>query len=112
MIRLFDEDSDRIMHLQLEMAVIIHGLNSFWNRNQRWNGRRNKNGIIDSIDDTISLIDELVNKGYDAKKIFATLELNDGKHDVGTWAKAFPDFLKWGWESNCSFTKSISLVVS
>ena len=25
------------------------------------------------------------------------LELTEGRHDVATWAKAFPDFLKWGW---------------
>jgi len=23
--------------------------------------------------------------------------LKDGKHDVSTWGRAFPDFLKWGW---------------
>ena len=25
------------------------------------------------------------------------LELEDGTHDVATWAKAFPVFLEWGW---------------
>jgi hypothetical protein len=23
--------------------------------------------------------------------------MDDGKHDVSTWARAFPEFLKWGW---------------
>ncbi len=58
---------------------------------------RNNNGIIDSIDDTISLIDELVKKGYDPNKDIYYMELKDGRHDVATWAKAFPQFLKWGW---------------
>ncbi len=55
------------------------------------------------IDDTVSLIDELVLKGYDRKIDIKYLELADGKHDVATWAKAFPEFLKWGWGS---FVKS------
>ena len=25
------------------------------------------------------------------------LELEDGHHDVYTWGRAFPEFLKWGW---------------
>ena len=58
---------------------------------------RNKNGIIDSIDDTQSLIEELVKKGYDPETDIRYLELKDGKHNVATWGKAFPEFLKWGW---------------
>ena len=58
---------------------------------------RNNNGIIDAIDDTISLIDELVAKGYDREKDIKYVELKEGRHDVPTWAKAFPAFLQWGW---------------
>ena len=94
----FDEDSDRIMHLQIRDGGYYPWLKFFFETGTKdETADRNKNGIIDSIDDTISLIDELVNKGYDAEKDIRYLELNDGKHDVGTWAKAFPDFLKWGW---------------
>ena len=57
---------------------------------------RNNNGIIDAIDDTISLINELKKKGY-ADEAVEYLELQDGQHNVPTWARAFPDFLKWGW---------------
>ena len=58
---------------------------------------RNNNGVIDSIDDTLGLIDELVKKGYRRDSAIRFLELKDGKHDVPTWAIAFPYFLKWGW---------------
>jgi enterochelin esterase-like enzyme len=58
---------------------------------------RNKNGIIDSIDDTLDLIKELEAKGYDGKKDICYVELPEGKHDVATWSKAMPEFLKWGW---------------
>ena len=94
----FDEDSDRIMHLQIRNGGYYPWLRFFFETGTKdETADRNKNGIIDSIDDTVSLIDELVKKGYDAGKDIRYLELNDGKHDVGTWAKAFPDFLKWVW---------------
>ena len=57
---------------------------------------RNNNGIIDSIDDTLGLIDDLISKGYD-KQAIRYLELKDGRHDIATWARAMPVFLKWGW---------------
>jgi hypothetical protein len=40
---------------------------------------------------------ELVAKGYREGTDFRYLQLADGKHDVPTWAKAFPEFLKWAW---------------
>ena len=57
---------------------------------------RNNNGVIDAIDDTLDLIKELKKKGYPESSI-RYLELKDGRHDVPTWARAFPDFLQWGW---------------
>jgi len=58
---------------------------------------RNKNGIIDSIDDTLDLIEELRQKGFDTTRAIRYVELSDGKHDVATWARAMPYFLQWGW---------------
>jgi hypothetical protein len=26
------------------------------------------------------------------------MELIDGKHDVATWARILPEFIRWGWE--------------
>ena len=60
---------------------------------------RNKNGVIDSIDDTRSLIEELVKKGYNPETDIRYLELKDGQHNVATWARTFPEFLRWGWGS-------------
>ena len=56
---------------------------------------RNNNGIIDSIDDTIDLISELENIGYQGGTHISYLELEDGKHDVETWSRVMPEFLKW-----------------
>ncbi len=97
----FNEDTDRIMHRQVrEDARFYPWLKFFFEVGTLDEvADRNKNGVIDSIDDTLSFIDELVKKGYNEKKEIKFLELKNGRHDVPTWAKAFPDFLKWGWGS-------------
>jgi enterochelin esterase-like enzyme len=93
----YDDENDRLMHLQVR-----HGLFKPWLKFFIETGvmdekaDRNKNGVIDSIDDALDLIIELKAKGYTDEHI-QYLELADGKHDVPTWARAFPDFLKWGW---------------
>jgi enterochelin esterase-like enzyme len=56
---------------------------------------RNRNGIIDSIDDTLDLIEELVKKGVPRASHIYYLELADGRHDIESWARAFPFFLRW-----------------
>ena len=58
---------------------------------------RNNNGIIDSIDDTMAVINELKIKGYKVGKDIHYLEIPDGRHDITTWEEAIPDFLRWGW---------------
>jgi uncharacterized Zn ribbon protein len=58
---------------------------------------RNSNGIIDSIDDTVDLIKELEGKGYSRGNDIHYVEMADGKHDIPTWGRAMPEFLKWGW---------------
>lgn len=94
----FNEDTDRIMHRQVREGEYAPWLKFFIEVGTLdETADRNNNGIIDSIDDSVSLIEELVAKGYDRNKDIEFIELLDGKHDVPTWAKAFPDFLKWGW---------------
>jgi enterochelin esterase-like enzyme len=97
----FKEEDHRIMHNEIRNGNYFPGLKFFFETGTLdETADRNNNGIIDSIDDTLSLIDELVKKGYDAESDIRYLELADGKHDVVTWARAFPDFLKWGWGSD------------
>lgn len=93
----FDEQKHRIMHRQIKEGAHYAWLKFFFEvGTQDETADRNSNGIIDAIDDTLSLIDELKRKGYKDKDL-EYLELKDGKHNVPTWARAFPDFLKWGW---------------
>jgi len=94
----FVEDEHRIMHNEIRKGNYYPGLKFFFETGTLdETADRNNNGIIDSIDDTISVIDELIKKGYDRNEDIFYLELKDGKHDVSTWGRVFPDFLKWGW---------------
>jgi enterochelin esterase-like enzyme len=92
----FSEEQHRIMHVKIRNGNYYPWLKFFFETGTLdETADRNNNGIIDSIDDTLSLIDELVKKGYDRERDIRYLELPDGKHDVATWARAFPEFLKW-----------------
>jgi enterochelin esterase-like enzyme len=95
----FNEDINRIMHRQVREDPHVYPWLKFFFEVGTLDevADRNNNGVIDSIDDTVSLIDILVDKGYERSKDIRFLELSEGRHDVPTWAKAFPDFLKWGW---------------
>lgn len=93
----FNEDTDRIMHRQIREGNYYPWLKFFFEvGTQDETADRNNNGVIDSIDDALSLIEELKMKGYKENEI-EYYEMADGKHDVATWAKAFPVFLEWGW---------------
>jgi enterochelin esterase-like enzyme len=95
---LYDDDKHRIMHQQIRKADYKNGLKFFFQcGNMDETSDRNNNGIIDSIDDTLDLIKELTDKGYDRDCDIHFLEMKHGKHDIPTWALAIPDFLKWGW---------------
>ena len=98
---LFDENIHRIMHMKIRNGEYYPWLTFFFETGTKdETADRNGNGIIDVIDDTVSLIDELVLKGYDRARDIKYLELNDGRHDIHTWAKTFPEFLRWGWGTN------------
>lgn len=91
----FNEETDRIMHRLIREGDFYPWMKFFFEVGTLdETSDRNNNGIIDSIDDTSALISELFNKGYAPDDIFY-LELDDGKHDLDTWARAWPVFLEW-----------------
>lgn len=93
----YTDEADRIMHNQVRKGDAAPWLQFFFQTGALdENKDRNHNGVIDSIDDTLDLIALLHNKGY-SKQAVHYLELADGRHDVDTWARSLPDFLKWGW---------------
>lgn len=93
----YNDEMDRLMHLQIRNGTMYPWLKFYLQCGALdESADRNNNGIIDSIDDILDLIVELKAKGYTDEHIEYVL-LEDGKHDVPTWQKALPDFLKWGW---------------
>lgn len=94
----YDDDQHRIMHQLIRKGRHAPWLKFFFQCGALDELKdRNKNGIIDSIDDTLDIISELEKKGYSRGSDIHYLELADGHHDVFTWGKAMPVFLKWGW---------------
>lgn len=91
----YEEDHDRIIHNKVKDGVYQKNL-KFWfecGTNDETEDR-NKNGIIDSIDDTMDLIKELEVKGYSDNDI-TYLEVLGGEHNFNTWQAVFYDFLAW-----------------
>lgn len=93
-------DADRIAHRLISSSVNKSGL-KFWLQTGTADetADRNKNGIIDSIDDTIDFIKALEAKGYTRPADIQYLEMVGGEHNPATWAKAMPKFLCWAFGS-------------
>lgn len=89
-------DDDRLLHEMIRDTKTNPAL-KFWlmtGTNDEV-ADRNHNFIIDSIDDTIDVVKELLKKGYQRPHDISYFEMVGGKHDVPTWAKAMPKFLEW-----------------
>lgn len=56
---------------------------------------RDGNGVIDAIQDTTELIDELERRGFRRGADLRYVELAGGGHNEATWARALPEFLDW-----------------
>lgn len=89
-------NDDRILHQMIKQTKGKPEL-KFWlmTGTEDETADRNRNYIIDSIDDTIDVIKGLLEKGYQRPEDIAYYEMVGGKHDVPTWSKAMPAFLTW-----------------
>jgi enterochelin esterase-like enzyme len=86
--------TDRIMHAQVRNGKYIKGMKFFLQCGELDEAEdRNRNGVIDSIDDTIDLMRELLSKGYREGEDMMYFQMPDGKHDVASWGRAWPVFL-------------------
>ncbi len=92
-------DADRIMHQQLENTSSKADM-KFWlmTGTEDEKADRNKNLIIDSIDDTIDVVKILLDKGYKRPEHVFYYEKVGGKHNVPTWQSVMPAFLNWAFE--------------
>jgi len=96
----YQDEQHRIMHNQIKNADFVPDMKFFFEcGTEDETEDRNGNGIIDSIDDTQDLISALTEKGYSPLSDICYYEIEGGKHDVATWALAFPVFLQWAFNS-------------
>ena len=91
-----DPDGGRIMHDIIRNSSHQAGM-KFWFEvgTKDEDCDRNNNGIIDAIDDTLDLINELTALGYRPHEDIKYVEIDGGEHNPHTWGKIMPDFLKW-----------------
>lgn len=89
-------DDDRILHRCIALTKTKPEL-KFWlmTGTEDELADRNRNFIIDSIDDTVDVIKALLKKGYRRPEDITYYEMVGGKHDVISWGKAMPAFLLW-----------------
>jgi enterochelin esterase-like enzyme len=95
-VREADPDADRIMIDRVQKTLKTDKKQRFWLQCGTLDEEddRNNNGVIDSIDDTLDLIRALYEKGIPDQNV-RYLEIENGRHEVGTWGEAMPDFLRW-----------------
>jgi len=89
-------EEDRIMHHVIRESKPAAKL-KFWLMagTEDETSDRNHNYIIDSIDDTIDIVKELMRKGYHKPEDVFYYEMVGGEHNTESWARAFPAFLSW-----------------
>ena len=92
--------ADRIMH-QLVRARRAHPSHGFWLQAGTLDekGDRNENGVIDSIEDCLDLIEELIRSGLDPQHGLRYVQVEGGHHHPDTWGQVLPDFLRWAFGS-------------
>lgn len=96
----YDDARDRIMHQIIRESSKKEGLKLWFQTGTKDEEcDRNNSGIIDSIEDTVDLIEELKRLGYDDQTDINYLEIEGGEHNFKTWAIALPKFLTWAFSS-------------
>ena len=98
--------ADRIMH-GLVRAGRPHPGHRFWLQAGTLDERsdRNENGVIDSLEDCLDLIEELIAAGLDASQCIRYVQVEGGHHHPDTWRRVMPDFLVWAFGAVGSATR-------
>ena len=90
------DDKFRIMHQIVNESPYKQGLKMwFMAGTKEETADRDKDGIIDVIDDTLDLIKTLEQKGYKQPHDISYQQIEGGQHNVPTWANQIPAFLEW-----------------
>ena len=96
----YDDTSDRIMH-RIVRSTDSKSNQKFWFQcgTEDETSDRNNNGVIDSIEDTLDLINELEQLGFRRGIDVEYVEVQGGRHDEVTWSAVMPQFLEWAFKS-------------
>ncbi|WP_310395744.1 alpha/beta hydrolase-fold protein [Hymenobacter sp.] len=88
--------ADRIMH-GLVRAGRPHPSHRFWLQTGTLDERHDRTGtgVIDSLEDCLDLIEELIGRGLDAHRAIRYVQVEGGHHHPDTWGRVMPDFLVW-----------------
>lgn len=90
------EAGRRIAHSLVRRGPKRQGLR-FWFQaaTQDETADRDNNGVIDAIQDTLELIEELEKQGCKPGQEIRYREVAGGRHNYHTWSKILPEFLEW-----------------
>lgn len=92
----YDENIHRIAHAMVRNSKKREGLRLWFECGTHDEmADRNSNGVIDSIDDTLDLINELTKTGYKIDQDLKYVEVANGFHNESTWAAVMPLYLQF-----------------
>jgi predicted alpha/beta superfamily hydrolase len=92
----YDDDKNRIMYAKLKASRKRPRLRYWFYAGAAEEGSdRDKDGIIDVIDDTKDIIALVQRKNIVAPDDIVYKEVKEGKHDYPYWAAVLPEFLVW-----------------
>jgi enterochelin esterase-like enzyme len=92
----YSDEKNRIMYSKLKASRKKPGLQYwFYAGAAEEKGDRDKDSIIDVIDDTKDIINLLGKKNVVASEGIVYIESPNGIHDYSSWSKVFPEFLTW-----------------
>ncbi len=90
------QQASRIAHRRVRETEIRPELRLWFQAGTRdENADRDGNGVIDAIQDTTELIEELAAQGFRRGTDVVYHESAGGEHHESTWARALPEFLRW-----------------
>ncbi len=90
------KQSSRIMHRIVRESTVKPALKMWFEAGTKdETDDRDGNGVIDAIQDTTELMDELNAKGYQKPLDMVYVEVPNGTHTTFTWGQVLPTFLSW-----------------
>lgn len=93
---LYDDNENRIMYAKIKSSRKKPKLQYwFYAGNKEENSDRDKDGVIDVVDDTKDLIQLLRDKKITSGNDVTFIENPTGEHNQQSWSNAIPSFLIW-----------------